>query len=257
MAATLTQGSLKALLWDVDGTLAETELQGHRVAFNRAFAERGMPWRWDPPTYLELLAISGGRERLRAFLAGQGHDPSEEEVEALQRSKQRHYRSLVERGEVRLRPGVRRLIAETAAAGIRQAIVTTSGRTAVSALLQSQLPDLAAELPLWICGEDVPRKKPDPAAHALALERLGLEPWQAVAIEDSGNGLAAARAAGLRCLVTLSAPAANEPAAAFAMATAVVDGLGEEEAPSAVLQGPACPAGRITLSYLQQLTLQP
>lgn len=257
MAETFTQGSLQAILWDVDGTLAETELEGHRVAFNRAFAEQGMPWHWDPPAYLELLAISGGRERLRAFLGRQGQDPGEEQLEALQRSKQRHYRALVEQGQVRLRPGVRRLIAEAAAAGVRQAIVTTSGRTAVSALLESQLADLAAALPLWICGEDVRCKKPDPAAHALALERLGLEPGQAVAIEDSGNGLSAARAAGLRCLVTLSAPAAAEPAAAFAVAAAVVDGLGEEEAPSTVLQGPACPAGLITLSYLQQLPDQP
>jgi HAD superfamily hydrolase (TIGR01509 family) len=186
MYAAQPQGSLRALLWDVDGTLAETERDGHRIAFNRAFAEHGLAWVWDPSTYLDLLAVSGGRERLRWFLCQrQRQDPPETLLEALQQSKQRHYRQLVEQGELVLRPGVRRLITAAAAAGLVQAIVTTSGRSAVEALLASQLPDLEGMLAVRVCGEDVAAKKPDPEAYRLALRRLGLPAAQAVAIEDS------------------------------------------------------------------------
>ena len=243
-----------ALLWDVDGTLAETELQGHRRAFNRAFAEAGLPWRWDPAAYLELLAISGGRERLRHFLtAARGQPPDGAEVEALQASKTRHYTALVAAGELALRPGVRRLMGEAAAAGVPQAIVTTSGRAAVQALLERQLPQHPQWLALWICGEDVGRKKPHPEAYQLALQRLGCAPASALAIEDSANGVGAASAAGLAVLVTRSASSAAEPAEAFAAAAAELDGLGDAEAPMRVRRGPACPGGRVTLSYLQHL----
>ena len=243
-----------ALLWDVDGTLAETELQGHRRAFNRAFAEAGLPWCWDPAAYLELLAISGGRERLRHFLTeARGQPPDGAEVEALQASKTRHYTALVAAGELALRPGVRRLMGEAAAAGVPQAIVTTSGRAAVQALLERQLPQHSQWLSLWICGEDVGRKKPHPEAYQLALQRLGCAPASALAIEDSANGVGAASAAGLAVLVTRSASSAAEPAEAFAAAAAELDGLGDAEAPMRVRRGPACPGGRVTLFYLQHL----
>ncbi|MCT0217861.1 HAD-IA family hydrolase [Synechococcus sp. CS-1329] len=254
MQARAVQGSLRALLWDVDGTLAETELDGHRVAFNRAFAQLGLPWRWDPATYIELLAISGGRERLHWFLQHQqGGQPEEELLEALHRAKQRHYRQLLEAGEVQLRAGVRRLIQAAAAAGLQQAIVTTSGREAVAALLENQLRELSELLPLRICADDVTAKKPDPEAYLLALQRLGLEPSEAVAIEDSPAGLAAATAAGLRCLVTLSAATGQHPAAQFKAASSLTDGL----EPTRVLRGPACAGGLITLSYLEQLPAMP
>jgi len=243
-----------ALLWDVDGTLAETELDGHRCAFNRAFAEAGLPWCWDPPQYLELLRISGGRERIRHFLEQVEAAPvAAERVEALQAAKQRHYSALVAAGELQLRPGVARLMAEAAGAGLRQAIVTTSGRVAVAALLQRLLPEAERVLPLWICGEDVARKKPDPEAYRQALDRLGLDPAQVLAIEDSGPGLAAACGAGLAVLVTRSASSAHEPASAFSAAVAQLTHLGELQQPCAVLAGPACPQGLVTLSYVQQL----
>lgn len=243
-----------ALLWDVDGTLAETELEGHRLAFNRAFAEAGLPWRWDPAQYLELLRISGGRERMRHFLEQVESGPvAAERLEALQAAKQRHYSALVAAGELQLRPGVRRLMAEAADAGLRQAIVTTSGRAAVAALLQRLLPDAARLLELWICGEDVARKKPHPEAYRQALARLGLDPLRVLAIEDSGNGVAAARGAGLAVLVTRSASSAQEPASAFSAAAAQLTHLGEPQRACGVLSGPACPEGMVTLSYLQQL----
>lgn len=247
-----------ALLWDVDGTLAETELDGHRLAFNRALAEAGLPWCWDPATYLALLPISGGRERLRSFLQQvEGAPPSAARVEALQAAKQRHYGALVAAGGLGLRPGVARLLKAAAAAGIPQVIVTTSGRAAVSALLEQALPCSQPLFRFWVCGEDVARKKPDPEAYRLALAQLGCDAAQALAIEDSSNGLRAAMAAGLCTLVTRSASSAAEPAEAFSAAAAMVDHLGEPGSPSVVWRGPACPDGHITLSYLQQLLRRP
>ena len=136
---------LEALLWDVDGTIAETERDGHRPAFNAAFAEAGLPWQWDLDTYGRLLAISGGHERISAFLAEvEGSAPDPERVQALQRRKQQHYRGLLGEGRVELRPGVVRLMRQAAAAGLAQAIVTTSGREAVAALMAAQLPRRSA-----------------------------------------------------------------------------------------------------------------
>ena len=243
-----------ALLWDVDGTLAETELDGHRLAFNRAFSEAGLPWRWDVGLYLDLLRISGGRERIAAFLEQtEGHRPSPDRLDALQAAKQRHYRDLVDQGEIGLRPGVRRLMEAAAAAGLEQGIVTTSGRSAVQSLLERQLPHHPELLSFWICGDDVGAKKPDPEAYQLALNRLDRPAAEVLAIEDSGNGLQAACGAGLAVLITRSASSLHEPLEDLARAAAVVDGLGEPDHPCGVLCGPACPEGLITLSYLQRL----
>jgi len=265
-------GPLQALLWDVDGTLAETELEGHRRAFNQAFAEEGLPWHWDPATYLRLLAVSGGKERLSRFLTDvEGKVPSEDRLVRLQSRKQVHYGDLMRAGALPLRPGVARLVREAAAAGLDQAIVTTSGRAAVEALCQGMAADLRACFRFWICGEDVSRKKPDPEAYQLAIDRLGTAPAAILAIEDSRNGLLAATGAGLACLVTLSASSRHEAEAAsaavpaapergadpFDRALAVLDGLGAPDLPAHPHRGPGCPAGQVTLSWLQDLIAAP
>ena len=224
------------------------------MAFNRAFRDAELPWHWDRTLYLELLRISGGRERMAHFLTQvEGVSPEPGRIEDLQRAKQRHYTALVAAGELQLRPGVARLITAAAAAGVPQAIVTTSGRQAVTALLERLLPERLESLQLRICGEDVARKKPDPEAYQLALRRLALSPEQVIAIEDSANGLAAAHGAGLAVLVTRSAASSLEPDSAFAAAAAQVDHLGDPSVPCSVLLGPACPQACITLSWLQQL----
>ncbi|MCP9774418.1 HAD-IA family hydrolase [Cyanobium sp. WAJ14-Wanaka] len=248
--------ALGALLWDVDGTLAETERDGHRLAFNRAFADAGLPLHWDPGAYGRHLATTGGAERIAAALAElEGQPPAADRVRALQASKQTHYADLVAGGCLELRPGVRALMEEAHGAGLRQVLVTTSGRVAVRALVAQLLPTQLLHqdqqwLDFWICGEDVSRKKPDPEAYAQALARLDLEPGQALALEDSRAGLMAAQAAGVPCLVSLSHYGRLEPLDSFAMAVAVVDQLGSG---ARVLRGPACQEGRITLSYLQSL----
>lgn len=219
--------ALHALLWDVDGTLAETERDGHRRAFNRAFAEAGLPLHWDADAYGSWLGISGGAERIRAALQQhEGTEPSPERVTALQAAKQRHYAALMGAGDLRLRPGVTDLIREASAAGLEQVIVTTSGRPAVEALMGRLLGGLADAFGFWVCGEDVRRKKPDPEAYLQALERLGRRPDQVICLEDSPAGLAAATAAGLPCLVSLSHYASREDPESFRAARAVVSELG-------------------------------
>ena len=202
---------LQALLWDVDGTLAETERDGHRVAFNHAFETMGLPWRWDAARYGELLAVTGGRERLMADMATRADAPAAPgEREALARELHRRktvcYTALVREAKLPLRPGVAALIAEAHAQGVGQAITTTTSRANVDALLGVHFgPRWRERFDSVVCGEDVQRKKPDPEVFRLALRTLGLGPLDAVALEDSPGGVAAARAAEVPVVVTLSA----------------------------------------------------
>ncbi len=198
---------LQALLWDVDGTLADTEERGHRPAFNAAFQQEGLDWHWDVLTYRRLLQVSGGRERIRAWLKEQAQWPEAAKhdtqawIDQLQRNKQKFYRQRLEQGLIPLRPGIERVLLEAQAAGLLQAVVTTSGRSAVEGLLAGHL-QLQTCFALMICGEDVSRKKPDPQAYRLALKTLGLDGASALAIEDSPQGMKAARGADLAVVIT-------------------------------------------------------
>ena len=201
---------LKALLWDVDGTLAETEHDGHLVAFNQAFAQLGLPWCWTEQRYGELLAITGGRERLLHDLRSQRWAPVDagertalaERVHAL---KNACYARIVTEGLIPLRPGVRELFDDCAQSGIAMAIVTTTSRANVVALLDAQLGSgWPARFAVLVCGEDVARKKPDPQAYLATLVALGLGAADTLAIEDAPAGVAAARAAGVPVVVTRS-----------------------------------------------------
>jgi HAD superfamily hydrolase (TIGR01509 family) len=208
---------LKALLWDVDGTLAETERDGHRLAFNRAFASMGLDWRWDEALYGELLRVTGGRERILAYMGRVGHPGPMIEHESLARQlhalKNGYYAECIADGAIPLRPGVRELIDEAAAAGLRQAIVTTTSRGNVEALLGRHFgPGWHGRFAALVCGEDVARKKPDPEAHRRALAALGLVAGEALAIEDSLAGLSAACAAGVPTILTRSVYFGDDPA---------------------------------------------
>lgn len=198
---------LQALLWDVDGTIAETERDGHRVAFNLAFSELGLSWGWDERRYGELLRVTGGRERLLADMATRPDAPAgEAERDALARQlhalKNRWYAWLVKEGRVAARPGVLALMREAAAAGLRQGIATTTSRANVEALMARLVgADWQGLFELVLCGEDTVCKKPDPEVYLLAVHRLALPPSAVLAVEDSAAGVAAARGAGLALLL--------------------------------------------------------
>lgn len=202
---------IEALLWDVDGTLAETERDGHRVAFNEAFASMGLAWRWDEARYGELLRVTGGRERLMRDLAERSDAPAlaaerEQLAAELHRRKNLAYARLVDDTRIPLRPGVRELIDEAHRAGWAQAIVTTTSTANVEALLSHHLGAGWEHLfAVRICGEDVHHKKPDREAYDLALKALQIAPLRALALEDSPGGVASAQGAGVPVVVTRSA----------------------------------------------------
>jgi HAD superfamily hydrolase (TIGR01509 family) len=202
--------ALKALIWDLDGTLAETEREGHLAAFNGAFEALDLPWRWDLPTYARLLRIAGGRERLMHDLARRPEAPVllQERlalVERIHAAKNRLYARRVAEGRLRLRPGVLPLLRQCRAEGVRLAIATTTSRVNLQALIAAQLgPQGSAWFEVAVCGDDVRSKKPDPEVYLRVLEALRLPPLACVAIEDSPGGAAAARAADLPVVVTRS-----------------------------------------------------
>lgn len=222
--------TLKALLFDVDGTLAETE-ELHRICFNEAFANAGHDWNWSRDLYRELLKVTGGRERIRHYLNSSGLDigtDAEAAIVALHIDKNSLYALRMKSG-MALRPGVMRLIAEARERGLAVAIVTTTSRSNLDALLTAAFDEAAAAgFSAIVTGEDVIRKKPDPSAYQQGLGLLGLTPCECVAFEDSRNGLLAAKAAGLSVVLTPSIYTQHE---SHSEADCVVSNLGDPGRP--------------------------
>jgi HAD superfamily hydrolase (TIGR01509 family) len=207
---------LKALLWDVDGTLAETERDGHLLAFNMAFDACGLPWRWSESAYGDLLRITGGRERLMFDMSQRADAPPLTERDAVTRAihtkKNALYAALVRSHAIALRGGVQTLMQQCRERGVRMGITTTTSRSNVDALLSVNLGQRWAEgFAVIVCGEDVQHKKPDPEVYVKALRALDIDPLEAVAIEDSPGGVLAARAASIPVVVTRSAFFAETP----------------------------------------------
>lgn len=231
---------LKAFLFDVDGTLADTERDGHRVAFNMAFADAGLNWDWDEKHYGHLLSVTGGKERMRfhatendpAFLK----QPNVDKIIArLHKRKNTHYKFLLENGAVNLRSGVVRLIDEARKEGLLLAIATTTSIENVECLVQSQLGNDALEwFSVIAAGDMVANKKPAPDVFLLAMKELNLGTDECIAFEDSYNGLLSATAAGLKSIVTVNDYTKEDDLSSAAL---LIDGLGEPNEPINVLRG--------------------
>lgn len=200
---------IKALIFDVDGTLADTE-EAHREAFNRAFEEHRLDWHWSKSDYARWLAVAGGKERLGAFidslpLARDDRAALTARIPALHRTKSDHYARLVRSGGVTLREGVDRLIREASSAGVALAIASTTTRENIDALLDAHYGEGAGpRFSVIGAGDEVERKKPAPDIYRYVLRRLGESALDCVAIEDSSQGLAAAKGAGLFTVITPS-----------------------------------------------------
>ncbi len=233
---------LKALVFDVDGTLADTERDGHRVAFNAAFAEAGLDWHWSVELYGELLSVTGGKERIRYYLdrynsAFQRPEDFDAFVAELHKSKTHHYTQLLSEGRIPLRSGVLRLLTEARAAGLRLAIATTTTPANVSALLRYSAGDDAEDwFEVIAAGDIVPAKKPAPDIFVYALEALGLPPSSVIAFEDSAHGLRSALDAGIEAVVVTVNDYTRQQD--FSDAALVVDQLGEPGTPVEVIKGP-------------------
>ncbi len=230
--------TLAAFIFDVDGTLADTERDGHRVAFNQAFADAGLDWHWDVALYGKLLAVTGGKERMRHYLDRYRPDwarPADLDalIARLHAAKTRYYTALLAKGGIPLRPGVARLLDEARTAGIRLAIATTTTPENVTALIEHALtPEAVGWFEVIAAGDVVPAKKPSPDIYQYALDKLGLAPEACLAFEDSKNGLRAARDAGLRTVITVNDYTRDQD---FADAVLVLDQFGEPQQPFQVL----------------------
>ena len=262
--------ALKALIFDVDGTLAETERDGHRHAFNRAFLDAGLDWYWDEVLYGDLLVVSGGKERIRHFInehtpcfpgtvcvPGKSDTPTNLPyfIAQLYATKTGFYQALLKQGKIPLRPGVHRLIQEARAQQLRLAIATTSAQKNAIALLQHTL---GRDSPDWFeviaAGDVVPQKKPAPDIYHYVLDKMALEPGECLVLEDSDNGLISATKAGLKTVITIHDYTRHQD---FSNAALVLNHLGEPDKPFGAIAGPVGSHTFFDLSLAESLVQNP
>jgi HAD superfamily hydrolase (TIGR01509 family) len=253
------------LIFDCDGVLADTERNGHLPAFNRTFAEEGVPVHWSDDDYREKVLIGGGKERMASiltpeFVAANGLPVDEEGQRHLlaewHKRKTAIYTELVASGAMPPRPGIDRVAMAADAAGWGLAVASTSAEPSVRAVLEHAVGTELAKRFAVFAGDIVAHKKPAPDIYLLALDQLGLGPDDALVVEDSGNGVRAAVGAGLRTVVTVSAYTAEED---FTGASLVVSSLGDAAEPAEVLSAPVGvrPGPLVTLDDLADVLGRP
>jgi len=245
---------LPALIFDCDGVLADTERDGHRPAFNQAFAEAGLGVVWDEAEYGRRLRIGGGKERIASLFPDA--DERRDQILDLHKRKTAIYKEIVRAGRLPGRPGIARIVDEALTAGWRLAVASTSAEESVRAVLEHVVgADTAANFAVF-AGDVVPAKKPDPGIYLLAVDQLGMGPDEAIVVEDSRNGLLAAVGAGLRCVVTVSGYTADEDMSEAAL---VVTSLGDPGEPARVLanRSAARPGAEVTIRDLEMCLSEP
>jgi HAD superfamily hydrolase (TIGR01509 family) len=232
--------NLQALLFDCDGVLAETERDGHRVAYNRAMEALGIEVRWQADEYAELVLISGGKERLKYYFEkDRARFPEDkfgpELIQRIYLEKTAIFKEMANRGDLPPRPGIGRIAAEAREAGVLLFVCSTSHKESVETLLKKNYgEDVFSWFTELFCGDVVAKKKPAPDIYLLAKDKYGLDPARCCVIEDSRNGLLAAKAAGMRCLITKSYYTQDED---FSEADGVVSSLGNPGGEEAVIYG--------------------
>ena len=229
---------MQALIFDCDGVLVDTERDGHRVAFNQAFAKAGLQIAWGVDLYGDLLKIAGGKERMRHYFETHGWPESvsadkDAFLAEMHKTKTAIFADLIATGSLPLRPGVLRLVDEAIAAGVRLGVCTTSNPKSIDAVLDLMGPERKARFEFVLAGDIVSRKKPDPEIYEMAKSKLDLPPDKCVVVEDSRNGLLAAIGAGLPCFITTSTYTVEED---FAGAIGVAPELGDPPAAIVTLQ---------------------
>jgi len=230
-------GAIKGIFFDQDGVIIDTERDGHRVSFNKTFKEFGYKFEWDVDEYHDLLQIAGGKERMKHYLHTKGFGvavkPEEEEelIKALHKTKTTTFIDMIESGQLPLRPGIHRFMKEGNAAGVKLAVCTTSEVRAADAVTHKILHDITFAVVL--AGDMVTKKKPDPEIYNLALEKTGLKPGEVIVIEDSRNGVLAAKAAGLRVVATTNGYTEKED---LSDADIIVTALGDPDGEKGVLK---------------------
>ncbi|CAD7699183.1 unnamed protein product [Ostreobium quekettii] len=232
VACVAASGMPDAILFDCDGVLVDTEKDGHRVAFNKTFEQKGLQHEWGVELYGKLLETGGGKERMTKYftvcywLLDRNHHAEERTqlVKELHKLKTDTFMTMIESGAMPLRPGVKRLIEEAIGSGITVAVCSTSNERAVSTIVRVMLGPQVAEKMRVFAGDVVEKKKPSPDIYQLAAQELGVDPQRCVVVEDSKIGLQAAKAAGMRCVVTKSSYTQNED---FGNADAVFDCIGD------------------------------
>ena len=233
---------MKALIFDCDGVLVDTERDGHRVAFNQAFKKNKIDAEWDVERYGELLKVAGGKERMKHFFEEYGWPENIADkgslIKSLHADKTELFMKIIESGELAVRPGIKRIVDEAIEEGITLAVCSTSNEKAVRAVVHHLLgPGREVKFAGIFAGDIVAKKKPDPAGYNLAKDELSLDPKDCMVIEDSRNGLLAATQAGMSCVVTTSTYTTEED---FTEADQVVPELGDDPA-------------RVTLADLHQI----
>jgi HAD superfamily hydrolase (TIGR01509 family) len=248
--------TLKALIFDVDGTLAETERDGHRIAFNQAFADANLAWEWSGELYGELLKIAGGKERIFYYI--NQYQPEfnpagnfTEFIANLHQLKTKHYQQLLTQDPIPLRPGVKRLINEARSQNIRLAIASTAALPNVIALLENSLdPAAVSWFEVIAAGDIVTQKKPAPDIYLYVLEKMGLNAKNCLVIEDSEAGLKAASQANLKTIITVNNYTKNQD---FSQALLVLNHLGEPKKPFRAIAGNSENFSYLSITSIQQL----